>query len=479
MSTGPPQPTPTRAAEGDADSAGSEPGWFADGPLRRLLGNASLLVGGRSLNGVFNLAAMTLIVRTVGLETFGSLVLVHAFASTVGDLAKFQSWQAVLRYGTPALDSGRIPDFRRLVKLTVLLDLGSALAGIALAVVVAPLLAPRLGWPPELVPAVQLYACSILFMVTATPTGLLRLFDRFDLLSVSNAIGSFVRLVGAIAVFVNGADLEFLLALWFASTATSGLWLIGHSIRALSARELLRGPRLGLRGLAAGHDRIASFVMTTQANTTLSAGMRQLATVVVGLLLGAASAGLFDVARQVTTLLTRLARLMKPAIYPEFARLSTQDDLPGIRRLMLRSMALMAGAGVVLVMPFVFFGRPLLGFIFGQEVEAAYGLVVLLALAAAIRLLAFPLEPALISTGRAGSALVVRAATVVIFLSCMFGLIPKLGLVGAGIATLAAALVAVAGQGLAVVAWFRSRTTASATSLDPGGPRGEGPAPGS
>ena len=210
----------------DSEGAGKieKQSWFADGPLRRLLSNASLLVGGRSLNGIFNLTAMTLIVRTVGLEMFGLLVLIHAFTSTISDLAKFQSWQAVLRYGTPALEQGRELDFRRLVKLTVLLDLGSTLLGVVVAILVVPLLAPRLGLSAEWIPAVQLYAISIFFMVTATPTGLLRLFDRFDLLSVSNAMGSVVRVVGALWIFARGGSLELLLVIWFASTMTSGLW---------------------------------------------------------------------------------------------------------------------------------------------------------------------------------------------------------------------------------------------------------------
>lgn len=467
----------SEASEDTRAGAPTEPGWLSDGPLKRLLGNASLLVGGRSLNGVFNLAAMTLIVRSVGLETFGALVLVHAFASTLSDLAKFQSWQAVLRYGTPALDSGRTADFRRLIKLTVRLDLGAALAGIMIAFVVAPLIAPTLGWSAEQIPAVQRYAISILFMVTATPTGLLRLFDRFDLLSVSNAIGSFIRLIGAIWISFQGGDLDFLLGLWFLSTAASGSWLIGHSIRALASQGLLGGPPTRDRRLVEGHPGIGAFVLTTQANTTLSAGMRQLATVVVGALLDATAAGLFDLSRQMTTLLTRLARLMKPAIYPEFARLSTRDDLPGIRRLMFRSMALMSGVGLVLVLGFAVFGRPLLGTIFGKEAEAAYGLVVWMAVAAGIRLLSFPLEPALISTGRAGAALLVRAATVLVFLTCMATAIPALGLVGAGVATLASEWVAVAGQGLAVRQWFKTRKTQPASAPDPGDPPAEAPTP--
>ncbi len=468
-----------RAASDPGNEAPHDPSWRGDGPLRRLISNASMLIGGRSMNGLLNLAAMTLIVRGVGLETFGSLALVHAFASAVGDVAKFQSWQAVLRYGTAALESDRILDFRRLIKLTVLLDLASSVVGIGVAVLVAPLLAARFDWAPDTQSAVQLYSVSILFMVTATPTGLLRLFDRFDLLSISNAIGSVVRVLGALWAFAFGADLAFLLGVWFCATVVDGVWVIGHSIHQLDTRGLLRGPRLGTRGLTSGHEGIASFVVTTQLNTTISAGMRRFSTVAVGLLVDTTAAGLFDLARQVTTLLTRLTQLMKPAIYPEFARLSTRADLAGIRRLMLRSMALMTGLGAAVVLPFVLFGRSLLGFFFGKEVEAAYGLTVLLASASAIRLLCFPLEPALISTGRAGTALVIRAASVFVFLGGLFVLIPRIGLIGAGLAMLAAAVVLVSGQSLAVIKWFRSQTAAAKTASARGDLRGEAQAPGS
>jgi O-antigen/teichoic acid export membrane protein len=439
-------------------------GWFAEGPLRRLLGNASLLAGGRSLNAIFNVVAMTIIVRSVGIETFGILVLIHAVMSTISDVAKFQSWQAVLRYGTPALEAGRTTDFRRLIKLTVLLDLGSSVFGIVVAAIAVPFLAQRFDWAPEWVPLIQIYTTSILFMVTATPTGLLRLFDRFDLLSVSNAIGSFVRVIGALWVFTYGGSLEILLGIWFASTLASGLWLIGHAVRALATRGLLSGPRLGYRKLGSGHEGIASFVWATQANTTLSAGTRQLATVIVGFLLTPAAAGVFDIAKQVTTLLTRFTKLLRPAIYPEFARLSVRNDMVSIRQLMLRSMALMVGAGTVLILPLILFGRFLLVYAFGPDLESAYGLVVVMALAALVRMLSFPLEPALISSGRAGAALRVRAVSVPVFLITLFSLIPTIGLIGAGVAGLVAVSVSFAGQSIAVLSWFRSRSKASEPS---------------
>jgi len=417
-----------------------------------------MLAVGRGLNGILNLSAMTLIVRSLGVETFGMLVLIHAAVSAVSDIAKFQSWQAVLRYGAPALEADRETDFRRLIKLTVLLDLSTALLGAAVTVIAVPFLAPHFNWAPELVSAIQMYTVSILFMVTATPTGLLRLFDRFDLLSVSKAVGSFVRLVGGVWFTFAGGTLEELLLVWFGSTAASGLWLIFHSIRGLSDRGLLGGPRLGFRQLTSGHDGIVKFMLTTQANTTLSAITKRLGVVIVGFLLSPAAVGLYHIAGQVTTLLSRFAKLMKPAIYPEFARLSSQGDIKAIRQLILRSMVLMAGAGALFVVALVLSGRFLLEITFGHELVAAYGLVVWMASAAAIRMLSFAFEPALISAGYAGVALRIRVMTVSVFVISLFVVIAQIGLDGAGVAGFAAAAVSFAGQGLAVSEWLKRRS---------------------
>ena len=106
----------------------------------------------------------------------------------------------------------------------------------------------------------------------------------------------------------------------------------------------------------------------------------------------------------------------------------------------------------------ILFGRALLVLIFGPEVEEAYGLVIVIAFAAIIRLLAFPLEPVLISVGRAGSALRVRAVTVSIFLIAMFTLIPAFGVIGAGFASVISIAISVAGQSRSVIGWFRSRS---------------------
>ena len=74
--------------------------------LERLVGNTGLLLGGRAGNAVLGLGYMALAGRSLGVATLGLLVLIHAFAQLVGEVAKFQSWQCVLQYGAGPLAEG-------------------------------------------------------------------------------------------------------------------------------------------------------------------------------------------------------------------------------------------------------------------------------------------------------------------------------------------------------------------------------------
>ena len=185
------------------------------GSLRLILNNAGILLGGRAVNAALGLAAIALTARTLGVETFGVLVLIHAYVQTIGEIAKFQSWQALLNYGTAPFAQKQVGDFQRVLRFSLLLDGLSGVAGIIVALAGIVLIGGSLGWPASEQTAVALYAFSIFFMVSATPTGVLRLTDRFDLLAAESTIESWVKLIGAAIAWHVGAGLQAFLIIWF------------------------------------------------------------------------------------------------------------------------------------------------------------------------------------------------------------------------------------------------------------------------
>src|SRR5262252_7369776 len=102
--------------------------------LRRVLANAGMLLGGRSVNAVVGLGYIALAARALGATEMGVLVLIQSFAEFLGEVVKFQSWQTLLHFGSRPLGEDRRADFQQVLRLTALLDLGSTLLGIAVGV---------------------------------------------------------------------------------------------------------------------------------------------------------------------------------------------------------------------------------------------------------------------------------------------------------------------------------------------------------
>ena len=62
-----------------------------NGVMRRLLSNLGLLIGGKSVSGLLGLGYLALTVRTLGIETFGVLVIIHTMVEIARNVVKFQS----------------------------------------------------------------------------------------------------------------------------------------------------------------------------------------------------------------------------------------------------------------------------------------------------------------------------------------------------------------------------------------------------
>jgi O-antigen/teichoic acid export membrane protein len=430
--------------------------------LHRVLANAGTLLGGRTVNAVVGLAYIALTARGLGKELMGVIVLINAFSQFLGEVAKFQSWQTLLQYGASALLQNDRPRFQQVLRFTILLDSLGAAVGVTLGVVGALLFGHFLGWPAELSPAAACYALSIAVMDSATSVGLLRLFDRFRFLAAEQAVSSAVRLVGCGLCFTLHAPIEAYLASWAAGTVAAFTYVNGVALWDLNRRQLLKG--FTFRGpLSEGLPGIWRFAWATNFSGTIDTAFSQVITLVVGSVLGPGQAAMWRVGRQVADGMAKPAKLLVPALYPELAKMRATGGEAAMRKLS-RQIGLIGGgvAGLLLLVS-ILFGAHILTLVMGPAFAAGASIMNWQVAAAAIGVLAMPLEPMLVSLGKAGLALRVRAVVCAIYLACLVPLIRAAGLDGAG-----AALVGVAAA-LAIgmyIALKRSLAQETARSKD-------------
>lgn len=411
--------------------------WRDDTIFKRLLRNAGLLLGGKAANALLSLGALAITARALGPQGLGALVLLHGLVKVVAELAKFQSWQGVVRFGAVA-ENGLCP----LLSFSLLLDGAAILAGLGLLEAFGPLLVRWLDWPAPVATLLPLYASALVGLVPGTASGVLRLFDRFDLLAVQSASGNGVRLIGAGLAWGLGGGLTAFALVWWAAAMTGLLSFV------LAQRELTRRHRrfhFGWpSGIRARHPGILRFFLLTSANAVIALVPNQLAVLVVGSLLGAAPAGLFRVVKQIADAAAKPAEFLGQALYPEAARLDAEGERARLRQMLMR-LAVVAGVMAVAAIAMVFaFGQTLIALVAGPAFVEAAPTMNLLVVAAALIMAAAPLEPILIATGAAGQVVVVKAAAAIVHLSLLLSLAGLLGLEGAGLAALTASVLSFA-----------------------------------
>ena len=405
----------------------------------RVLANAATLLGGRTVNAVISLGYIALTARGLGLSQMGVLALITAFAQFLGDVVKFQSWQTVLQYGAEPLIQDDRTRFQQVVRLSMFLDLTSGLVGVTLGVAGALLLGPVLGWTQEQAPAAALYALTIAVMTSATSVGLLRLFDKFRYLAGEQAISSTIRLIGAGLAFALHAPLWGYLLAWAAGPVASFSYVGIVAWREMRRRRLLDGFTLA-GPLGEGLPGVWKFAWATNFSSSLDVAFTHVITLMVGALLGPAQAALWRIGRQVADGMAKPARLLIPALYPELARLrATGGDL-AMRKLAGQIATLGGAVAGALLLISALVGKPLIVLIMGKAYGGASDIMTWQVGAAAIGVLALPLEPMLVSMRAAGAALRVRVVVSAIFLLALTPLVKGLGLTGAGAALVGAAL---------------------------------------
>lgn len=423
--------------------------------FRRILRNAGLLLSGKAVTGLLNLAAFGIAMHSLGAAQMGVLVLVHSFAQAAASFAKFQSWQAVLRFGAGRQAPSQRREFQALLRFTAGLDLASAVVGSLVAAAAAWWLGPSLGWPPDVVPQAMFYATSTGFLVLATPIGLLRLFDRFDLLARRDALGAGLRLAGALLAAALGAGLPGFLGAWYVATLLGAAALIAAAWQETARRGLLRtDPAEQRLSATRAYPGIWGFVWTTNLMTTLSLSSSHLATLCVGWILGPAETALFSLARQLGEAALKPSRFLTPALYLELTQLAAAQDRSALRQLLRRCLLLSATLALALLAIMAVLGEWLLRLVGGPEAPAAYPVMLLLAVSASVGFAGFALEPLLVSIGRHALALRLRAAVTLAHLPLALLGLKFLGLEGAGLAAILSAVLLLLGQAALAARWL-------------------------
>jgi O-antigen/teichoic acid export membrane protein len=404
--------------------------------LRRIGINAGWLLAARGFQAVLSVAYLAIATRTLGLADFGRFALVVAIGQGISAIVGFQTWQFVVRFGTPALMAGDDAALGRIIGLSAVLDFAAAAVGSLVALGTIVLLGPLLSIPRELYGASFGFCFAMLIAVRSTPTGVLRLEQRFREAAVVDSVLPSVRAAGAVLAALLLPTIGGFLYAWALAELAAAVFYWRAALRK-------RRPALSpadLRQVAREEPSLWRFLLLTNLSSTLTMTTKQVTLIVIGAFAGPAAAGMFRVASQLAQALVKATQTFSRAAYAELVLAITK----GSDRALLIQLTAVAGlAAIAMVGVAAIFGEPLLNLIATEQFSGAYLPIVILVAAAGLDLFGFAFEPAMTARGHTGSAFRLRLVATLVQGALLLLLLPAFGIVGGAWATFGGSLAAI------------------------------------
>ena len=152
----------------------------------KLVRNFLNIFSGDAIGSVLSIISISFITKRIGMEKYGFLI--QGIASLVDGIFNFQSWQGFIKFFPAA--KGKDEEVKKLIKFSYILDIATALIAFIILNSAGVLIRKIYNFTPQEMFLLMIFSFYIIFNIQGTPIGILRSFDRFDMLRNQRVITS-------------------------------------------------------------------------------------------------------------------------------------------------------------------------------------------------------------------------------------------------------------------------------------------------
>ncbi|MFW6015711.1 MAG: lipopolysaccharide biosynthesis protein [bacterium] len=296
--------------------------WIKEESFKKLIKNTVTLLIGDTGASIINMISIMLILKIIGAEGYGIMVLIQTYALTIDKLLNFQSWQAFIKYGAMALEEKDHNGFKKLIKQGTILDISTAILGTLVAILIVGIVGSYFNWNNSMILYSKLYSVVILFHFSGVPIGILRIYNKFKYFSIQKLAVSLVKLVGIIFAYFFKLDFYAILLINLITD------IIGHILLIVIAYTVLH--KNGISKWWNQRVKIKNnffyFALWTNLSSTLTIPSKQLDVFIVSSVLSVEMVGIYKGFKQIASMVGRLVNPIYQSIYPELAAIIAKND---------------------------------------------------------------------------------------------------------------------------------------------------------
>ena len=149
-----------------------------------------------------------ILIKIIGSESYGILILAQSYMNIMDVIINIQSWRSTIQYGQKALVDGNDNELHSYVKLGCIMDISTAILCFIISILLPNLIGGLLHWSNEMILCSEIFAITIISHFAGTPTAILRLFNKYNLVALSKTLSAIFKITAIVAYYLITKNLN-------------------------------------------------------------------------------------------------------------------------------------------------------------------------------------------------------------------------------------------------------------------------------
>lgn len=309
----------------------------------KLVRNFLNIFSGDAIGSVLSIVSISFVTKGIGMEKYGFIVLIQGIASLVDGIFNFQSWQGFIKFFPAAKDDDS--EVKKLIKFSYILDIVTALIAFIILNSAGMLIKKIYNFTPQEMFLLVIFSIYIIFNIQGTPIGILRSFDRFDMLRNQRVITSIYNFIMLGVGFYLKLDLGYFVFVYLSSNILNGLLINIFAIIVLKKRKLLGF----IFQKSSFNKEFFKFTCLTNINSSLDIPVQYFDNLLIGKMLSLEQLGIYKICKTVAIVLDKVGTPIYQTLYPYFCETIAKKDIKEVFRKFLKVSVLLLGVCTVMI----------------------------------------------------------------------------------------------------------------------------------
>jgi len=364
---------------------------------RKLVINIGILLGGNTIAMVLGVITLGFNARALGATGLGILTLIQTYALILERLFAQDSWQPFVKMAAEAQAASDLQKIWSITAVGLAFDLGATLLSGVTAILLLFLVGDMIGFEGSALQLAQIFSATLFFRLSGTPTGVLRLFDRFSIVTGIVVIEAVVRLVVTMLLFLYEEPLSAYVITYGAIFIFRNVFLVGAGWQELRRQGVPINRNIWRPLKVFGHE-YWRFSYASWLASAMNVSRQNGDVLLLGGLVGPAAVGIYSIGARIAQIASRFAEPVQQVIYPEVARMHSSGRTREMRKLVLVAGVITGGVGMMGLLVLSVVGLQVITLIAGRGFEAAYVPLMQLSGAVVIAMAGIGLRPLILIT---------------------------------------------------------------------------------